>query len=115
MIDVSQLQKVAQRANKMLHLLTEQVQQQKDEYHTNEFHQVYAKAALSKLPKLTRANVDYAVSEMEEQGYVFDKRPAGSSMKYAMSIQNIIDIYKHRGVPKYRDRYDSAYVILSLT
>ncbi|EDI0785074.1 AAA family ATPase [Salmonella enterica] len=111
MIDVSQLQKVAQRANKMLHLLTDQVQQQKDEYHTNEFHQVYAKAALSKLPKLTRANVDYAVSEMEEKGYVFDKRPAGSSMKYAMSIQNIIDIYQHRGVPKYRDRYDSAYVI----
>ncbi|WP_157700845.1 AAA family ATPase, partial [Salmonella enterica] len=27
------------------------------------------------------------------------------------SIQNIIDIYQHRGVPKYRDRYDSAYVI----
>lgn len=29
MTDVSQLQKVAQRANKMLHLLTEQVQQQR--------------------------------------------------------------------------------------
>ncbi len=32
-------------------------------------------------------------------------------MKYAMSIQNIIDIYEHRGVPKYRDRYSEAYVI----
>lgn len=63
------------------------------------------------MPLLTRANVDYAVSEMEEKGYVFDKRPAGSSMKYAMSIQNIIDIYEHRGVPKYRDRYSEAYVI----
>lgn len=32
-------------------------------------------------------------------------------MKYAMSIQNIIDIYEHRGVPKYRDRYSEAYVV----
>ncbi|WP_252148033.1 AAA family ATPase, partial [Escherichia coli] len=107
----SQLHKVAQRANRMLNVLTEQVQLQKDELHANEFYQVYAKAALAKLPLLTRANVDYAVSEMEEKGYVFDKRPAGSSMKYAMSIQNIIDIYEHRGVPKYRDRYSEAYVI----
>ncbi|WP_250274919.1 AAA family ATPase [Escherichia coli] len=111
MSDSSQLHKVAQRANRMLNVLTEQVQLQKDELHANEFYQVYAKAALAKLPLLTRANVDYAVSEMEEKGYVFDKRPAGSSMKYAMSIQNIIDIYEHRGVPKYRDRYSEAYVI----
>lgn len=111
MSDSSQLHKVAQRANRMLNVLTEQVQLQKDELHANEFYQVYAKAALAKLPLLTRANVDYAVSEMEEKGYVFDKRPAGSSTKYAMSIQNIIDIYEHRGVPKYRDRYSEAYVI----
>ena len=66
------------------------------------FYQTYAKAALSKLPKLTRASVDYAVNEMEENGYVFDKKNAGSTYKYAMSIQNIIDIYSHRGVAKYR-------------
>ncbi|CDL28083.1 Chromosome (plasmid) partitioning protein ParA [Escherichia coli ISC7] len=59
----------------MLNVLTEQVQLQKDELHANEFYQVYAKAALAKLPLLTRANVDYAVSEMEEKGYVFDKTP----------------------------------------
>lgn len=106
-----QLQKVAQRADKMLRTLTEQIQQQKEELQENNFYQVYAKAALAKLPKLTRANVDYAVSEMEADGYIFDKRPAGSSMKYAMSIQNIIDIYQHRGVPKYRERYQDAYTI----
>ncbi len=101
MSDSSQLHKVAQRANRMLNVLTEQVQLQRMSYTRTSF-TVYAKAALAKLPLLTRANVDYAVSEMEEKGYVFDKRPAGSSMKYAMSIQNIIDIYEHRGVPKYR-------------
>ncbi|EFF8886660.1 AAA family ATPase, partial [Escherichia coli] len=54
MSDSSQLHKVAQRANRMLNVLTEQVQLQKDELHANEFYQVYAKAALAKLPLLTR-------------------------------------------------------------
>lgn len=103
--------KLAQRAERMLHSLTEQIQAQKEEFHENEYFQVYAKAALAKLPKLTRANVDYAVSEMEANGYEFEKRPAGSSMKYAMTLQNIIDIYQHRGVPKYRDRYHEALTI----
>lgn len=105
------LLKVAQRSEKMLFSLTEQIQSQKEELQENKFYQVYAKAALAKLPRLTRASVDYAVNEMEESGYVFDKRPAGSSTKYAMSIQNIIDIYHHRGVPKYRDRYPSAFAV----
>jgi cellulose biosynthesis protein BcsQ len=107
----NQLHKLAQRSGKMLISLTEQIQIQKDELKENDFYQVYAKAALSKLPKLTRANVDYAVAEMEADGYHFDKRPAGSSVKYAMSLQNIIDIYHHRGVPKYRDRYHSAFTL----
>lgn len=107
----SQLLKVAQRSEKMLIGLTEQIRAQKEELQENVYYQVYAKAALAKLPKLTRANVDYAVNEMEEKGYVFDKRPAGTSSKYAMSIQNIIDIYHHRGVPKYRDRHQEAFTV----
>lgn len=109
--DDRQVLKVAQRSERMLMSLTEQIQTQKKELKENTYYQVYAKAALAKLPKLTRASVDYAVNEMEESGYVFDKRPAGTSTKYAMSIQNIIDIYHHRGVPKYRDRHQQAYTI----
>lgn len=103
--------KIANRAGKMLTALTDQIQTQKQELHEDVYFQVYAKAALSKLPKLTRANVDYAVSEMEDNGYVFDKRSAGSSTKYAMTLQNIIDIYQHRGVPKYRDRHGEALTV----
>lgn len=106
-----QSEKIAVRAGKMLTALTEQIRSQKQELHEDVYFQVYAKAALSRLPKLTRANVDYAVSEMEENGYVFDKRSAGSSTKYAMNIQNIIDIYHHRGVPKYRDRHSEALTV----
>lgn len=106
-----QSEKIAVRAGKMLTALTEQIRSQKQELHEDVYFQVYAKAALSRLPKLTRANVDYAVSEMEENGYVFDKRSAGSSTKYAMNIQNIIDIYHHRGVSKYRDRHSEALTV----
>nr|WP_023651641.1 AAA family ATPase [Erwinia piriflorinigrans]CCG55384.1 plasmid partition protein A [Erwinia piriflorinigrans CFBP 5888] len=106
-----QSEKIAVRAGKMLSALTEQIRAQKKELHEDVYFQVYAKAALSKLPKLTRANTDYTVSEMEESGYIFDKRSAGSSKKYAMTIQNIIDIYHHRGVPKYRDRHSEALTI----
>jgi len=109
--DDKQVMKVAQRSERMLLSLTDQIQAQKQELHENTYYHVYAKAALAKLPKLTRASVDYAVNEMEESGYQFDKRAAGSSVKYAMSIQNIIDIYHHRGVPKYRDRHSEAYTI----
>lgn len=106
-----QISKVALRSEKMLLSLTEEIQAQKEELRENEYFQVYAKAAVAKLPKLTRASVDYAVNEMEESGYVFDKRPAGTSSKYAMSIQNIIDIYHHRGVPKYRKRHSEAFTL----
>ncbi|QOI57943.1 AAA family ATPase [Rouxiella badensis] len=109
--DSRQITKVAQRSEKMLLSLTEQIQAQKEELSETSFYQTYAKAALSKLPKLTRANVDYAVSEMEASGYEFDKKAAGSAIKYAMSLQNIIDIYHHRGVPKYRDRHKQAFTI----
>lgn len=110
-MDSHQTEKIAQRAGRMLTSLTEHIQTQKEEMRENEYFQVYAKAALAKLPKLTRANVDYAVSEMEENGYVFDKRAAGSSTKYAMTIQNIVDIYQHRGVAKYRDRHSEALTV----
>ncbi|WP_338885876.1 AAA family ATPase [Xenorhabdus sp. TH1] len=103
-----QLDKVAQRSVRLLQSLSDQIQSQKQELSKTTYYQTYSKAALAKLPKLTRASVDYAVNEMEGQGYVFGKKQAGSSSKYAMTIENIIDLYHHRGVPKYRDRYHEA-------
>lgn len=105
----NQFNRIASRSVRLLQSLTEQVQSQKEELNETSYYQVYSKAAVAKLPKLTRASVDYAVNEMESLGYQFEKRQAGSSLKYAMTIQNIIDIYHHRGVPKYRDRYSEAF------
>ncbi|HBV9990630.1 TPA: AAA family ATPase [Klebsiella aerogenes] len=111
MENLEQLKKVASRAHKMLSSLSEHIQQQKEEFQLNEFYQVYSKASLYKLPKLSKGIVEYAVSEMESQGYIFNKRPSGNTMKYAMTIQNVIDLYQHRGVPKYRDRHHEAFCI----
>ncbi|MDD9341212.1 MAG: AAA family ATPase [Providencia heimbachae] len=105
----NQFNRIANRSVRLLESLTEQVQSQKEELNETSYYHVYSKAAVAKLPKLTRASVDYAVNEMESLGYQFEKRQAGSSLKYAMTIQNIIDIYHYRGVPKYRDRYSEAF------
>jgi len=66
--DNKQIGRIADRSERMLVSLTEQIKAQKEELEETSFYQVYAKAALAKLPKLTRASVDYAVSEMEQAG-----------------------------------------------
>lgn len=100
------------RAGKLLTSLSENIRQQKEELKLTEFYQEYSKAALYKLPKLSKGSVEYAVAEMEAGGYIFKKKPSGNTMKYAMTIQNVIDLYFHRKVPKYRDRFDKAFTIL---
>ncbi|HIF9152514.1 TPA: hypothetical protein ACX6R4_004026 [Photobacterium damselae] len=60
----------------------------KKEFNLDSFHQVYSKVGLTKLPLLSKALVDKAVTEMESDGYQFSKRKAGSSEKYAITIEN---------------------------
>ena len=40
---------------------------------------------------------------MEDSGYEFNKKQVGNVEQYALTIQNVIDIYAHRQIPKYRD------------
>ncbi|HIF9493538.1 TPA: hypothetical protein ACX6SP_001940 [Photobacterium damselae] len=61
---------------------------QKKEFNLDSFHQVYSKVGLTKLPLLSKALVDNAVTEMESDGYQFSKRKAGSYEKYAITIEN---------------------------
>ncbi|MFK3663578.1 AAA family ATPase [Scandinavium sp. NPDC088450] len=111
MENIEQLRKVAARASRLLTSLSDSISQQKKELQLNEFYHEYSKASLYKLPKLSKGSVEYAVAEMESTGYVFKKKPSGNTMKYAMTIQNVIDLYFHRAVPKYRDRFREAFVI----
>ncbi|MEY8250816.1 MAG: AAA family ATPase [Colwellia sp.] len=111
---VNQWNKIANRSSKMLSNLTSTIRNQKEEIDALGFYQTYSKAALHKLPKLSKAIVDKNVAEMEANGYVFTKKKAGISEKYAMSIEQIIDIYEFRKEPKYRDRYKGvpAWVVM---
>ncbi|OAT15938.1 ParA family chromosome partitioning protein [Buttiauxella gaviniae ATCC 51604] len=111
MENIEQLRKVGARAGKLLTSLSKSIRQQKNELQLNEFYQVYSKASLYKLPKLSKGSVEYAVTEMENKGYIFNKKKSGNSMKYAMTLQNVIDLYNYREVPKYRDRYNKAFTI----
>ncbi|HAJ2768900.1 TPA: ParA family protein [Escherichia coli] len=95
----------------MLNWLTEQIQSKREEFEQTEFYKTYSKAAVSKLPHLSKRAVDAAVEEMEAAGYQFGKRQGGTSTQYAMTIQNIIDIYKHRGIKTYREKRGKAFVI----
>ncbi|HCL5581024.1 TPA: AAA family ATPase [Citrobacter freundii] len=99
------------RANIMLNWLTEQIQSKREEFEQTEFYKTYSKSAVSKLPHLSKRAVDAAVEEMEAAGYQFGKRQGGTSTQYAMTIQNIIDIYKHRGIKTYREKRGKAFVI----
>lgn len=99
------------RADNMLNGLTEQIQSQREEFEMTDFYQTYSKAAVSKMNKLSKRAVDSAMEEMEAAGYVFGKRQSGSSLQYALTLQNIIDIYSHRGIAPYREKHDEAFVV----
>ena len=110
-INEQQTQRIAQRAKRMLESLSLQIQEQKKEFEIKGYHQTYSKAALTKLPFLTKAIVDKTVLEMESKNYPFAKKKAGNSEKYALTINNIMDIYQHRDIPKYRDKHSEAFTI----
>jgi cellulose biosynthesis protein BcsQ len=103
--------RLAERSENMLQELTAQIKSAKSELQAHHYFQTYSKAALSKLPLLSKAIVDKTVNEMEAEGYQFQKISAGSAQKYAMTINNIIDIYHYRQIPKYRDRYQDAFTV----
>ncbi|VCX09999.1 Plasmid partition protein A [Klebsiella pneumoniae] len=61
MDNIEQLRKVATRAGKLLTSLSESIRQQKEELKLTEFYQEYSKAALYKLPKLSKGSVEYVL------------------------------------------------------
>lgn len=103
--------RLAERSENMLQELTAQIKSAKHELQAEHYFQTYSKAAVSKLPLLSKAIVDKTVSEMEQNGYQFQKKATGTAHKYAMTIDNIIDIYHYRKIPKYRDRYKDAFTV----
>lgn len=102
---------IAERANQKLYELTQEVVDLKNEFHINSYYQTFTKNSLAELPNLTTAIVNKAMNEMENAGYIFAKKQAGSTEKYALTVENVIDIYAHRGFEKYRSKHNEAFTI----
>lgn len=79
------------------------------------FDQRYTKASVHRIfPDLTRAVVDNTVAMMEAEGYQFERK-GNTNVKnaltsYALSTEDIIKIYEHRNVEKFRARGHKAIV-----
>ncbi|PHM39131.1 plasmid-partitioning protein SopA [Xenorhabdus mauleonii] len=102
---------IAKRAEFMLQGLSDQIEQQRIELDQTEYYQRFTKNSVAKMPMLNRRSVDQAIIEMEEQGYEFSRRQTGSTSQYALTLQNVIDIYKHRNIPTYREKWGDAFSI----
>lgn len=101
----------AKRAEMMLSGLSAQIEQQRNEFNQTEYYQTFTKNAVAKLPMLNKRAVDSAVIEMEESGYEFNKRQTGKTSQYALTLQNVIDIYRHREVQPYRASREGGFTI----
>ncbi|MBD2804266.1 ParA family protein [Xenorhabdus sp. ZM] len=102
---------IARRAELMLQGLSDQIEQQRIELDQTEYYQRFTKNSVAKMPMLNRRSVDQAIIEMEGHGYEFSRRQTGSTSQYALTLQNVIDIYKHRNIPTYRDKWADAFTI----
>ena len=97
------LDETARRANAMLRSMSDDINVRRNEFGLDQYYQTFTRNSVANLPKLSRRAVEQAIGEMEAQGHVFGKKDAGNAKHYALTIQDVVDIYAHRKVPKYRD------------
>ena len=102
---------IARRAGILLESMSRDIEDQRKEFNLTEYFQTFTRNAVAKLPKLSRRIVEQAIKEMEDAGYDFNKKRVGNVEQYALTVQNVIDIYAHRKIPKYREIHQSPYVI----
>lgn len=102
---------LAYRAEEMLHNMNDISQTVKFELGEDEFYKRYTKADIAKMPLLSKSLVGKTVEEMERDGYVFNRVQRGSTRAISFSLQDVIEIYKFRGVETYKKRFKEAYVI----
>lgn len=99
------------KAQSSLQIMSKTMEEQKQEFGLDEYHERYTKAALFNLPGLSRKIVEKAMDEMEAAGYQFSRRQAGSVEVYALTVNEVIDIYKHRGFPAFKKKHTKAITV----
>ncbi len=91
--------------------MSSDVEDQKSEFGLTKFHLTFTKAAVARLPGMSRAIVDKSVSEMESSGYSFAKKQSGGAEVYDLTVEQVIDIYRHRGFKSWSDSHPEACVL----
>ncbi|MCD8549881.1 MAG: AAA family ATPase [Shewanella xiamenensis] len=108
---LSKINVIADRAKIALQTMSNAVQSHKDEFGLNEFYLSFTKGVVSQLSGLNRRSVEKAMAEMEANGYEFGRKKIGAVEGYDFSIEQVIDIYKHRGFAPLRDKYAEGLVL----
>ncbi|MDE8559177.1 AAA family ATPase [Pantoea vagans] len=93
----------ARRASAMLRSMSDDISLRRNEFGLDQYYQTFTRNSVANLPKLSRRAVEQAIEEMEALGHVFGRKDAGNTRHYALTIKDVVDIYAHRKVPKYRD------------
>ncbi|MBD1389445.1 AAA family ATPase [Neiella sp. HB171785] len=107
----AQIARIARRAASKVKLLSSDIEAQRKEFSESGYYRTFSRSQLYDLPGFTKAIVEKAVREMEEQGYTFGKRQAGKNEVYCITVDQVRDIYKHRGIETYKERFGDAFVI----
>jgi cellulose biosynthesis protein BcsQ len=98
----------ARRATAMLRSMSDDIIGKRHEFGLDKYYQTYTRNTVANMPKLSRRAVEQAIAEMEEEGHVFGKKDAGNAKHYALTVQDVVDIYEHRKVPKYRELHEEG-------
>lgn len=110
-MEISTFVKSGELAREALMQMARNEANHKIEFGYEDFHLRFSKAAVTRLTGLSRAIVDKSMAEMEEKGYVFGKKIAGTVDSYDLTVEQVADIYAHRMVPKLRDLHKNAMVL----
>lgn len=96
----------ARMATAMLRSMSDDIVGKRQEFGLDKYYQTYTRNTVANMPKLSRRAVEQAITEMEENGHVFGKKDAGNAKHYALTVQDVVGIYEHRKVPKYREIHE---------
>ncbi|MBV7299805.1 AAA family ATPase [Enterovibrio paralichthyis] len=109
--DFSNIDRVSVKAAQKLEDMSVFISSGKEEFGIGKFNEMLTKSKLAELPMLSKAIVKQAVIDMKAAGYVFPKRKYGGIDVDVFSHDDIRAIYRHRGVPTYRERFKGGFTL----
>ncbi|MEF1217910.1 AAA family ATPase [Photobacterium damselae] len=105
-----QIETVSVNAVEILDNQSSTNQNLREEFGLETYYKRFSREALKNFPHLSKAIAVKACEELEEMGYKFPRQKNKATL-YSLRVEDIVKIYEHRGIPKYRDKYNEAFTI----